>query len=242
MTGGNIYPNLAKQLLFLYHWRPSRRDIRICFRSMYFTGSMFSEPSALYYRTDPEYISMDAVDKHAFERSMERSSKVPHVNIRHTQIILDYKYIINVPMCRFSMLRELYLAHNLANITHMHMCITHVFVAYKFCKNYLMLLLTKYPYISRVIKTTAAYYSLYDIDIYFGSKGAFTHAADTSGKTIYMPIAEIAKHLKNCCVVVPDVNGKSSVELSDGRRIFKIYLSNIEYIPTNATEDDKTAS
>lgn len=228
------YPELAKQLLFLYLWRPSRRDIRICFRSMYFTGSVFSAPSRAYYVTDPEYMALSTVAKHAFDASLTVPAHVPTISIRGTQIMLDNRYNISIPVCRFIMLRALYLTHNLANISHMYLCIAHVHMGYKFCKNYILLLLNKYPFISRVSNLVTTYYSLYDIDKYFGSRGAFTNKADVTGQTIYMPITEIAAQLRDCRVVVPDIEGSISVELSDGRRIFKIYLSNIEYIQHNA--------
>jgi hypothetical protein len=236
MVLGEQYPDIAKQLLFLHMWRPSRRDIRICFRSMYFTGSTFSSPRRNYYITDPEYVSMSAQARAAFEHSLALPAYVPFISIRGTQITMDNKYTINIPVCRFVMLRTLYLRHNLANIAHMYMCIAHVHMGYKFCKNYILLLLNKYPFISRVCNATVPYYSLYEIDTYFGSRGAFTNAVDVTGQTIYMPISEIAGVLRDCTVIVPNNNGDISVELSDGRRIFKIYLSNIEYIQPNAIQ------
>ena len=230
------YPELSRRLLFLAKWRPSRRDVRICFRSMYFACSPFDRPCPAYYVCDPEYIGLADAEKQRFAESFVEPAGPVSIAIRSHTVILDGTYTINIPSGRFTTLRAMYLATNLANISHMYLCIAFVYTAYKFCKNYITLMLAKYPYVSRVrvARADVIYYSLYDIDVFFGSKGPFTHRVPIQNATIYMPIAEIASDLHECTVVRPDKNGTISVELSDGRRTFKIYLSKFEYIPENA--------
>jgi hypothetical protein len=224
------YGDIAKNLLFIIGWRPTRMHVRICFRSMYFAESMFCDPAEMYYVTDPEYICMSDADRAAFKQSLIKPNYEPSITIRGTTVIVNNVHSINIPISRFNALRELYLVRNMANVYHMYLCIAHVFIAYRFCKNYMMLLLSKYPTIARVGVYPQPYYSLYNIDMYFGSMGAFTKNAEIRGRTVYMPIAEIVPYLRDCYIITPDVNGAHSVELSDGRRLTKIYLSNIEYI------------
>ena len=236
MDAVNNYPELSRRLLKIAKWRPSRRDVRICFRSMYFACSPFEQPCPAYYASDPEYIGLSAGEKQRFVESLGEPVGPVSIAIRSHTVILDGTYTINIPSGRFTTLRAMYLATNLANIGHMYLCIAFVYTAYKFCKNYITLMLAKYPYVSRVrvARADEIYYSLYDIDVFFGSRGPFTHRAPIQNATIYMPIAEIASDLHGCTVVRPDKNGTISVELSDGRRTFKIYLSKFEYIPENA--------
>ena len=233
----NTRPDIAKRLLFLQTWRPSRRDIRICFRSMYFAETPFEQPSETYYETDPEYITLSAQSKAEFKRQLQQPDEPVNIQVRSNSIYLNNTHTINIPATRFAILRGLYIKHNMSDVHHMYLCIAFTYTAYKFCKNYMTLLLHKYPHVAQVGTTTQPYYSLYDIDMAFGSRGPFTWRADTAGATVYMPIMEIAAVLKNCVVIVPDRAGTHSVELSDGRRIFKIYLRKVEYIPDDKSGD-----